>query len=115
MPACQELAGELRAEELRGGRQRFEYLDPRQLLKHALGLGTQRRGRFCLLYLYYDWTGERPEAHRREVDIFAERVGDEIGLTAVTYQSVFGRLGDTGRADSGYVEYLADRYFAWMG
>ena len=115
LPACQELAQELRSEERRGGRQRFEHLDPRQLLKHALGLATQRRGRFCLIYLYYDWTGERPEAHRREVDIFGERVGDETRFRAITYQSVFGRLRDSGRADEGYMEYLADRYFARMG
>ena len=53
---------------------KFEYLDPRQLLKHALSLATQRRGRFCLIYLYCDWTGESktvstisrsPASHRR--------------------------------------------------
>ena len=111
LPACQELAEELWAEERHGGRQRFEYLDPRQLLKHALGLSTNRAGRFSLVYLYYDWVGARPDAHRREVDIFSERVEGETGFRVLTYQSVYGRLRDSGKADAGYVEYLADRYF----
>ena len=84
LPACQALAEELWAEELRCGRQRFEYLYPRQLLKHALGLATRKGNRFSLYYLYYDWTGKRPEAHRREVDLFDERVGDEIRFRALT-------------------------------
>ena len=49
------------------------------------------------------------------MDIFGERVGDETRFRAITYQSVFGRLRDSGRADEGYMEYLADRYFARMG
>ena len=114
LPACQALAEELWAEELRGGRQRFEHLDPRQLLKHALGLATQRGNRFGLYYLYYDWTGKRSEAHRREVDLFDERVGDEIRFRALTYQSVFQRLRDSGQADADYLNYLESRYFQGM-
>ena len=89
LPACQALAEELRAEELRGGRQRFEYLDPRQLLKHALGLATWPDTRFSLCYLYYDWPGDRPEVHRREIALFDERVGNEIGFKTFTYQEVY--------------------------
>ena len=114
LPACQSLAEELWAEELRGGRQRFEYLDPRQLLKHALGLVTQLGNRFSLYYLYYDWPGERPEAHRREVDLFDESVGDEIRFKALTYQEVFEKLRDSGQASSGYMDYLETRYFPRM-
>ena len=114
LPACQSLAEELWREELRGGRQRFEYLDPRQLLKHALGLATKLRGKFSLYYLYYDWLGERPEAHRREVDLFDEWVGDEIRFKALTYQEVFEKLRDSGQAGSEYLEYLGIRYFARM-
>ena len=88
LPACQALAEELRAEELRGGRQRFEYLDPRQLLKHVLGLATWRCNGFSLCYLYYDWPGDRPEGHRRETALFDELVGDEIGFKAFAYQDV---------------------------
>ena len=106
LPACQELAEELWAEERHGGRQRVEYLDPRQLLKHALGLATRPGQGFSLFYLYYDWPGEGPAAHRREVDVFSERVGGEIGFRALTYQEIFERLRDSGQAGP---EYLASR------
>ena len=114
LPACQSLAEELWAEELRGGRQRFEYLDPRQLLKHALGLATQLGNKFSLYYLYYDWSGYGTETHRREIDSFGERVGDEIRFKALTYQEVFERLRDSGQAGSEYLEYLETRYFRRM-
>ena len=111
LPACQQLAESLRAEDLHGGRQQFEYLDPRQLLKHALGLATQLGGEFSLCYLYYDWAGERPAAHRREIDLFEELVGDEFRFRALPYQQVFVRLAESGEADSDYLNYLGDRYF----
>ncbi len=111
LTACQTLAEELWAEECHGGRQRFEYLDLRQLLKHALGLATQLGDRFSLYYLYYDWPGERPEAHKREVNLFDERVGDEIRFKAFTYQEVFESLRDSEQADSEYLDYLETRYF----
>ena len=112
LPACQALAQDLWAEELRGGRQRFEYLDSRQLLKHALGLATQQGNRFSLHYLYYDWPGDRLGAHGREVDSFDEWMGDEIRFKALTYQEVFERLKDSGQAGSDYLDYLETRYFA---
>ena len=65
LPACQSLAEEPWAEELCGGRPRFEYLDARQLLKHALGLATQLGCSFSLYYLYYERPGDGLEAHRR--------------------------------------------------
>ena len=111
LPACQSLAEELWAEELRGGRQRFEYLDPRQLLKHALGLAAQLGNRFSLYYLYYDWPGDGMGAHRREVDLFDECVGGEIRFKALTYQEVFEKLRDSGQAGSEYLDYLETRYF----
>ena len=98
LSACQALAEELWAEQLSGSRQRFEYLAPRQLLKHALGLATRLGNRFNLFYLYYDWPGQEPEAHRREIDLFNELVGDEIRFKALTYQEVFERLRDSGQA-----------------
>lgn len=111
LPACQALAEELWTEDLRGGRQQFEYLDPRQLLKHVLGLATRLGARFSLYYLYYDWPGKRPEAHRKETDLFGERVGYEIGFKPLTYQEVFGRLRNSEQAGPAYVDYLEDRYF----
>lgn len=111
MPNSQAFAEELWAEDFIGGRQRFEYVDPRQLLKHALGLATQHGGEFSLYYLYYDWDGARPEAHRQEVEVFASRVGAEIGFKALTYQEVYERLEDSGDAEAEYLDYLGARYF----
>ncbi len=111
LPACQALAEELWAEERRGDWQRFEYLDPRQLLKHALGLATQLGNRFSLHYLYYDYLGDRAEAHRSEVDLFEERVGHELGFKALSYQELYARLGAFGQVDRGYLDYLGNRYF----
>ena len=111
LTGCQALAEELRAEELVGGRQRFEYLDPRQLLKHALGLATCKGTGFSLCYLYYDWPGDRPRTHRRETALFEERVGNEIGFKAFTYQEVFQRLRVSEQADFNYLDYLGERYF----
>ena len=114
LPACQSLAEELRAEEIRGGRQRFEYLDPRQLLKHALGLAMQLGNRFSLYYLYYERPADGLEAHRREIGFFDECVGDEIRFKALTYQGVFERLRESGQASSEYLEYMETRYFTEM-
>ena len=112
LPACQTLAELLRTEELRGRRQRFEYLDARQLLKHALGLAAQLGREFSLCYLYYDWPSEQREAHRREIGRFNELVGGEIGFRALSYQQVFSRLQESGQASGDYLEYLGARYFA---
>ena len=113
LPDCEALAQELWAEERGGGRQRFQYLDPRQLLKHALGLATQIANRSSLLYLYYDYLGDQLESHRREVDLFEERVGQELGFKALSYQEVYARLGDFVQVDSEYLDYLGARYF-WL-
>lgn len=110
--ACQALADELWDEELCGSNQQFEYLDPRQLLKHALGLATQLGHKFSLYYLYYDWPGNRSEEHKRETDLFTERVGAEVRFKSLTYQDVFERLKDFGQVDSEYLDYLETRYFA---
>ena len=114
LPACQAFAEKLWAEERDGGRQCFEYLDTRQLLKHALGLAEKLGNRFSLYYLYYDWPGERLEAHRRETDRFDELVGAEIRFKALTYQEVFEGLNDSGQASSEYLDYLETRYFSRM-
>ena len=112
LPASQELAESLWAEEIHGGSPRFEYLDPRQLLKHALGLATQLGSGFSLCYLYYDCTGNEAEAHRKEMASFGELVGDEVRLRALTYQQVFAGLMESGQADTEYLSYLEARYFA---
>ena len=109
LPACQELA-----EELHDGRHRFEYLDPWQLLKHTLGLATNRGDRFSLRYLYYDFPGDKSDEHEQETRWFADRVGDEIRFKALRYQEVFGRLVAAAPDEpeyQNYLGYLETRYF----
>ena len=109
LPACQTLA-----EELREGRHRFEFLDPGQLLKHALGLATQLGDRFSLYYVYYDCPGKRSEAHKAEIGRFARQVGHEVRFKALAYQDVYSKLRASDQADPEYLEYLGARYFARM-
>ena len=107
LPACQVFA-----EELRSQQNQFEFLDPWQLLKHALGLAKSSGPDFSLWYLYYDCLGERSEAHKREIQIFANRVGKEIRFKALTYQEVYDRLKESDQADPEYLHYLYARYFS---
>ena len=112
LPECQLLA-----EELHDRRHRFEFLDPWQLLKHSLGLATNLGNRFSLYYLYYDFPGDRSEAHSREVRGFASRVGEETRFKAATYREVYGRLLTSGWDEPEYLEYLrylGTRYFPTM-
>lgn len=106
LPKCQRLA-----EELHEKRLKFDYLDTGQLLKHALGLATQHGDQFCLYYLYYDYPGNRSEAHEMEIRQFDDCVGDEIRFKAITYQDVFCKLKLSEQVESGYVDYLESRYF----
>ena len=107
LPACQALA-----KELRDHQHRFEHLDPWQLLKHALGLATSSGPNFTLWYLYYDCQGPRSDAHKREIQTFTDRVGDEIRFKALTYQQVYHRLQDSNQPHSEYRDYLGTRYFS---
>ena len=107
LPACQTLAEELHAKQ-----HRFEFLDPWQLLKHALGLATHSGANFSLWYLYYDCLGQRSEAHKREIQSFANCVGEEIRFKALTYQEVYAQLEASNQADSEYLHYLHTRYFS---
>ena len=101
LPECQLLA-----EELRNRRHRFEFLNPWRLLKHALGLATNPGDRFGLYYLYFDFPGDRSEAHRQEIQFFASRVGEEMRFRASTYQEVYSRLLTSGWDEPEYLDYL---------
>ena len=107
LPACQALA-----KELRDHQHRFEHLDPCQLLKHALGLAKSFGPDFSLWYLYYDCPGQRSHAHKRELQTFANQVGDEIRFKALTYQEHYHRLRTSTHPDLDYLDYLHDRYFS---
>lgn len=106
LPACQALA-----EDLKSGAEFFRLLDAPQLLKHALGLATQRPGRFALYYLYFDSASSRGEQHRSEVAMFASRVGHEFGFRAITYQDLYHALRREPETDAVYLAYLGARYF----
>jgi len=107
LPHCQALA-----EELQDGRERVKFLNVPQLLKHALGLANNGLRTSTLVYLYYDRPGREAATHRAEIDRVAARVGADVELRVATYQVLFGALRDTPGLERGYVDYLAQRYFA---
>jgi hypothetical protein len=105
---CQALAEAMQARAVH-----FRHLDAAQLLKHALGLGTQHRGQFSLYYLFYDLPGDKSAMHRREVQAFAAAVGTELGFKWGTYQDLFARLSRVvAQKHPSYLEYLRYRYFS---
>ena len=67
---------------------------------------------FSLWYLYYDYLGERSEAHKREIQSFASYVGEEIRFKALTYQEVYHHLQESDQPDPEYLDYLCARYFS---
>lgn len=107
-PACQKLA-----KSLYEGDYASTWLDGEQLLKHVLGLS--RTGReWILLYLWYEIPGETIVQHSKDIDEFA-RCASEDGLAfrSLSYQELFRRMQRTAEPrDSGYVEYLKERYFS---
>ena len=108
LPACQALA-----EEIQDGRTRYRFFYATQLLKHALGMATQCPGGIGIYYLYYDWSGPAAREHRKEIERFAGRVGAELGFQSLSYQELYRRLRQSATPiDSGYLDYLRDRYFA---
>jgi Restriction Endonuclease associating with ARP len=99
------------ATEIYNGTEVFKFLEAPQLLKHALGLATQLTNQFSLYYLYYDWPGPESEAHRIEINSFAQRVGSELRFRSLTYQELFRKLCDCDVVDPEYLSYLGSRYF----
>lgn len=109
LPSCQALA-----ESLRTGGVRYTYLHAAQLLKHCLGLATQRPiSRVELLYLYFDAPGEESTVHHQELLAFGAAVAGELSFSVLTYQELFRRL-QLGRTNetAEYLAYLGGRYFA---
>jgi len=106
LPRCQSLASDMQK-----GAEHFKALDAGQLLKHALGLATQRRDRFSLCYAYFDIPCPASKVHRHEIERFASRVGEETRFQAICYQDLFRVLRATSPVDTSYVTYLGSRYF----
>jgi len=87
LPKCQALV-----ESIRDEREVFRHLDAVQLLKHSLGMSTQFRDQWSLLYLYYDFEDTAATLHRAEIERFSHHVGDEVRFRAITYQKLFEGL-----------------------
>lgn len=103
----------LLAIDLVSGDVSFERLGAAQLIKHSLGLtGAFGIGGFRLVYLWFRWPGSEADRHQAEVDRFAEIVGHDFAFEALTYQDLFKRLSGSSEPQPGYLDYLADRYFA---
>jgi hypothetical protein len=97
---------------------RWNYLDAPQLLKHLLGLRSDRSpGEVELLYLWYDTGLDDAIAHRTEVARFADAIAEDIPensvpFRAMSYQEIFQPLaGDDTQLPSGWTTYMSGRYF----
>lgn len=78
-----------------------------------MGLATQFKTRFKLLYLYYDFSDEPArDQHLTEIEIFKRRLGDEMVLETMTYQDLYSNLlAECGSEHGAYATYLGERYF----
>ena len=106
IPASQSLA-----QELHRGLLWFEFLDPWQFLKHAMGSANGYGRSFRLVYLYYDRPGESTEQHRKELGEFSDVVQHDFPFEPLTYRTVYRRLVTSGKAGRDYLDYLDARYF----
>lgn len=110
LPKCEELLRYIRGEEQR--KTSFSYLDAPQLLKHILGLVTTfGTTGFQLVYLWYEVPSSEAMEHRRELEEFKNRIGDEVNFRDITYQELFSNIRKCPDVDRAYISYLAGRYF----
>jgi hypothetical protein len=105
LPMCQALAADLRA-----SRASFRHLDAAQLLKHALGLATQRQEQAALFYVYYDVRDRSGDIHRDEIKRFSALVDPGLKFRALSYQSLIGDLSLDDGIDADYLAYPRSRY-----
>jgi hypothetical protein len=110
LPRAQALANDESA--------RWNYLDASQLLKHLLGLRSDKSsGEVELLYLWYDTGLDDAVAHRAEIERFAAIVEEEnaeeaVRFRSMTCQELFGALVLSEAAlPSGWATYMSRRYF----
>lgn len=104
---------EVLARKLAKSAKLFQHLDAPQLLKHILGLATQRiETHWTLLYLWFATPLDDSNAHDGEIKTFSECIArDPIDFRALTYQEFLARLLPTlTLADEAYREYMASRY-----
>jgi len=107
LAGCQVLANAIGA-----GTQRFQYLDANQLLKHALGLATQRSRNFQLYYIFFDTAGPESSKHREEIANFKIQIGEDFSFKWSSYQETFSALMHfCSNNHQEYINYLFRRYF----
>lgn len=106
LPHCQTLAEQVNRDEVE-----FLRLDVPQLMKHALGLWRMGRPDVSLWYLYVEMKGVVGERHQHELELFQERVGEEIRFRALSYNRLIERLHEQGNpAHTKYLAFLTGRY-----
>ena len=99
-------------DQMRG---RWDYLDAPQLLKHLLGLRTERpKERTRIMYVWFDTPLADAAAHRGEIGRFGELIEkDDISFTAMSYQELFSRLVNLAAPHSSeWTAYMRNRYFS---
>lgn len=106
LPNCQSLAENMQNKSIN-----FGYLDASQLLKHALGLATQKNMNCSLMYVYFDVNGKESLMHYDEINRFEVAIGNELNFKVLTYQYLFEELTKAPNLNSGYIDYLQSRYF----
>lgn len=106
LPRAGALAG-----ALQNGATAYWNLDAAQLLKHALGLQMQHRGRFTLCYLYVDADAPEAARHRSEIRGFAAAVAGDFPFLPLSYSSFVSKLRSVvDRQHDPYFAYLRTRY-----
>ena len=87
------------------------HLDASQLIKHILGLKSNYKENFTLLYLWYDVPGTEGYEHRKEIEEFKELLKDKIDFRSITYQEVIYYLRENYYNEhKKYIDYLVERY-----
>lgn len=110
LPALAELAQKISPED-----NRYVFLHTAQLIKHILGLRERlagTKGKFRLLYLWYDVLGREGGDHRAEVEDFKQIAqADGIKFHALTYQELILTLARDYRDEyPDFIKYLTERY-----
>ncbi len=91
----------------------FLHLHPAQLTKHILGLKEKfGKGKFRLLYLWYDAIGPESARHHREISDFIKITqADGIRFHAMSFQDLIVNLANNYRnLHRDYIDYITGRY-----
>jgi hypothetical protein len=100
--------------EVCGKNSGFKRLDVPQLLKHMLGLATQKANpEWHLKLIWYRHDEHAAKEMEGEISRFQDMLAEDSGrFSAMTYQDLWGRLGPSlGAEHAGYTSYLEKRYF----